>query len=323
MAESAARTEIGLSSLLGAEKSSKPDELKEVPISKLHIPSEYPIKGLSDKDKFFCALQTKTHGIDEPLLVIPHADGYEVIDGMRRLQGAIANDFSSLQVVVKHGIDRETAIYRMCDGLARERPELLRSEKAHAYSEMLKIVNRQGQRTDLITSSQDGTKLPRSDLEVAKSLGISRTQLHRFVSYLKLIPPILEQVDLKSISTEGADQLVQLSEEQQTWVAYVMEKDEIAPSTEQATELKKLAQEKNLTEELVDKVMNSYVEPVADKLTLKGSFLKRYPYFSDKTPKQIENIIDQALTEYFKLHSLSNQVNDRSKPQPDHGEIAR
>ena len=321
MAESATRKEIGLSSLLGVEKNLKSDELKEVPLSKLHIPPEYPIKGLSNKDKLFCALQTKTHGIDEPLLVIPHPKGYEVIDGMRRLQGAVANDYSNLQVIVKHGIDRETAIYRMCDSLVRERPELLRSEMAHAYDQMLKIANRQGQRNDLSTFSHDGRKLPHTEDIVAKSLGISTTHLYRIVGFLKLIPPILEQVDLKSISIEGADNLVKLSEEQQTWVAYVMEKDEIVPSTEQTAELKRLAQKGDLTEELVDKVMNDYTEPVASKVTLQSNFLKKYKYFEDKTAAQIERIIDKALSEFFKNHS--KPAHDRSKSPPDRGDVAR
>jgi len=291
-----------------------------VPISKLHIPPEYPIKGLSDTGKFFCGLQTKTHGIDEPLLVIPHPKGYEVIDGMRRLQGAIANDYSSLQVVVKHGIDRETAIYRMCDGLARERPELLRSELARAYSEMLRIANRQGERTDL-TSSPKGTKLPRSDAAIAESLGIGTTALHRTVSLLKLIPPVLEQVDLKSIAVKGGENLTALTDEQQTWVAYVMEKDEIVPSTEQTVELKRLAQTGKLTEEIVDKVMNDYTEPVASKVTLQGNFLKKYPYFADKTATQIERVVDKALSEYFRNHSKATP--DRSTSPPDRGDGAR
>ena len=304
------------------ERNSKQDELREVPLIKLHTPPEYPIKGLSDKDKFFCGLQTKTHGIDEPLLVIPHPKGYEVIDGMRRLQGAIANDYHSIQVVIKHNLDRETAIYRMCDSLARERPELLRSELGHSYSEMLNIANRQGRRTDLSTSSHDGTKLPRSDIEISQSLNISRTQLHRMVGLLKLIPPILEQVDLKSIALNGADNLMQLNGEQQTWVAYIMEKDEIVPTTEQTAELKRLAKSGELTEEKVEVIMNEF-EVVAEQVTLKANILKKYEYFADKTPKQIEAVIDKALEEYFRQHSLNSQANTRSKSPPDRGEVER
>ncbi len=96
---------------------------------------------------------------------------------------------------------------------------------------------------------------------------------------------------------------MKLSDEQQTWVAYVMEKDEIVPSTEQTAELKRLAQAGKLTEEVVDKVMNDYTEPVASKVTLQGNFLKKYPYFADKTATQIERVVDKALSEYFRNHS--------------------
>ena len=321
MAESAARKEIGLSSLLGAEKSSKPDELKRVPLNSLHIPPEYPRKDLSDKDRSFCWLQTKTHGIDEPLLVIPHPKGYEVIDGMRRLQGAVANEWSNIQVIVKHSLDRETAVYRMCDSYVRERPEMLRSERGRAYQKMLEIANRQGQRTDLVTSSQDGRKLPWSDEIIAESLDISTTTLHRFISYLKLNPVILEQVDMKSISTEGADNLVQLNEEQQLWVAYNMEKYTRSPTTEQTAELKKLAKANKLTDGLVEKIMQTDYEAVADKVTLNKGFLQKFPYFQNKTPLQIEKILTQALTEFFKNHSKATPA--RSTAPPDRGDGAQ
>lgn len=320
MAESAARKEIGLSSLLGAEKSSKPDELKEVPINKLHIPPEYPIKNLSDTGKFFCALQTKERGIKGPLYVIPHPEGYEVFDGVRRLQGAIANDYSHIQVVIAHNESREQAVYDMCDHIVRYKEEPLRSELAHAYNEMLRIANRQGERTDL-TFSAARKKLPHSIDGISESLGVKKSHIYTTVSLLKLIPPVLEQVDLKSIAVKGGENLTALTDEQQTWVAYVMEKDEIVPSTEQTAELKRLAQTGKLTEEIVDKVMNDYTEPVASKVTLQGNFLKKYPYFADKTATQIERVVDKALSEYFKTHSKA--TGNRSTPPPDRGDGAR
>ncbi len=79
-----------------------------------------------------------------------------------------------------------------------QREEILPSEKAFVYKMRYEAMRRQGQRNDL-TSSRIGKKLW-SDQELAKEVGESRGQIHRYLRLVELIPQLLDLVDKKALA---------------------------------------------------------------------------------------------------------------------------
>lgn len=109
-------------------------------------------------------------------------------------------------------------------GLQVQREEILPSEKAFAYKMRYEAMKRQGKRNDL-TSSQLGKKLWANE-QLAKEVGESRNQVHRFMRLTEVIPSILDLVDKKAMAIVTAVEVSYLSQEvQEMLYAYMMEND--------------------------------------------------------------------------------------------------
>ena len=166
------------------------------------------------------------------------------------------------------------------------------SEKAKAYKLKLDAMKRQGARTDL-TSCQVGTKL-RADELLAEKADDSARQIQRYVRLNKLIPVLLEQVDSGKLKlVPAADYISHLAEKEQTYLALVMERDEVFPSVGQAKRMKELSAEGKLEDNIIDLLMREE-KPLEHKITLDGKWVqKRFP--KHMTPQQIKERINKAL----------------------------
>ena len=166
------------------------------------------------------------------------------------------------------------------------------SEKAKAYKLKLDAMKRQGARTDL-TSCQVGTKL-RADELLAEKADDSARQIQRYVRLTKLIPVLLEQVDSGKLKlVPAADYISHLAEKEQTYLALVMERDEVSPSVGQAKKLKEMSIEGKLDDNVTDLIMREEKQ-LERKVTLDGNWVKRrFP--QSMTPQQIVERINKAL----------------------------
>ena len=169
------------------------------------------------------------------------------------------------------------------------------SEKAKAYKLKLDAMKRQGARTDL-TSDQVGPKFvgQRSNELLAEQVSESKTQVQRYVRLTKLIPALLEQVDSGKLKlVPAADYISHLAEKEQTYLALVMERDEVSPSVGQAKRMKELSAEGKLEDNIIDLLMREE-KPLEHKITLDGKWVqKRFP--KNMTPQQIKERINKAL----------------------------
>ena len=196
-------------------------------------------------------------------------------------------------VIVREYTDEEADILVVDFNINRE--NLMPSEKAKAYKLKLDAMKRQGQRTDL-TSAQVGQKLNgRISVELlAEQVNESRVQIQRYIRLNYLIPTLLEQVDMGKLKfVPAADYISHLADKEQTYLALVMERDEVSPSVGQAKRMKELSAEGKLEDNIIDLVMREE-KPLERKVTLDGKWVqRRFP--RHMTPQQIKERINKAL----------------------------
>ena len=233
-------------------------------------------------------------GIAEPLIVRPRSEGgYEIISGHRRDYCAKVVGLDTRPVIVRDYSDEDADILVVDYNINRE--NLLPSEKAKAYKLKLDAMKRQGARTDL-TSDQLGPMLSgvRTNQVLAEQVSDSKTQVQRYIRLTNLIPPLMEAVDAGKLKfVPAADYISHLTEKEQTYLQFLMERDEVSPSVDQAQRLKQISAEGKLENNIIDLIMREE-KPLERKVTLRNDRLQRY-FPPSYTPKQMEEVIIKLL----------------------------
>ena len=233
-------------------------------------------------------------GIAEPLIVRPRSEGgYEIISGHRRDYCAKVVGLNTRPVIVRDYSDEDADILVVDYNINRE--NLLPSEKAKAYKLKLDAMKRQGARTDL-TSLQNGEKLNRrtSVKVLAEQAEDNVTAIQRCIRLTKLIPPLMEAVDAGKLKfVPAADYISHLTEKEQTYLQFLMERDEVSPSVDQAQRLKQISAEGKLENNIIDLIMREE-KPLERKVTLRNDRLQKY-FPANYTPKQMEEVIIKLL----------------------------
>ena len=233
-------------------------------------------------------------GIAEPLIVRPRSEGgYEIISGHRRDYCAKVVGLDTRPVIVRNYSDEDADILVVDYNINRE--NLLPSEKAKAYKLKLDAMKRQGARTDL-TSLQNGEKLNRmtSVKILAEQAEDNVTAIQRYIRLTNLIPPLMEAVDTGKLKfVPAADYISHLTEKEQTYLQFLMERDEVSPSVDQAQRLKQISAEGKLENNIIDLIMREE-KPLERKVTLRNDRLQKY-FPPSYTPKQMEEVIIKLL----------------------------
>ena len=233
-------------------------------------------------------------GIAEPLIVRPRSEGgYEIISGHRRDYCAKVVGLDTRPVIVRNYSDEDADILVVDYNINRE--NLLPSEKAKAYKLKLDAMKRQGARTDL-TSLQNGEKLNRmtSVKILAEQAEDNVTAIQRYIRLTNLIPPLMEAVDTGKLKfVPAADYISHLTEKEQTYLQFLMERDEVSPSVDQAQRLKQISAEGKLENNIIDLIMREE-KPLERKVTLRNDRLQKY-FPANYTPKQMEEVIIKLL----------------------------
>ena len=233
-------------------------------------------------------------GIAEPLIVRPRSEGgYEIISGHRRDYCAKVVGLDTRPVIVRDYSDEDADILVVDYNINRE--NLLPSETAKAYKLKLDAMKRQGARTDL-TSDQLGPMLSgvRTNQVLAEQVSDSKTQVQRYIRLTNLIPPLMEAVDAGKLKfVPAADYISHLTEKEQTYLQFLMERDEVSPSVDQAQRLKQISAEGKLENNIIDLIMREE-KPLERKVTLRNDRLQKY-FPASYTPKQMEEVIIKLL----------------------------
>lgn len=265
----------------------KNERVQKLPVSQLKPFEEQPFKVLLDESMDELVESIKESGVLSPIIARPHKDGgYEILSGHRRAKACEIAGIKNVPVIVKNLDDDTAAILLVDSNLQRE--HILPSEKAYAYRIKLEAMKRKAGRPSKENTSQIGTH-SRSDEELAKQMGESRNQIQRYIRLTELIDPLLDMVDEKKLPLNAAVELSYLGSKLQSEVVKSIERNEITPSIEQASKIRRYGEDGLLSTKLIDKIIREQ-KPEKIKITIKEDKLRKY-FPEDFTPKQIEDTI--------------------------------
>ena len=298
----------GLDDLFSTEENRQEEQreqVQQIPIDALRPFTNHPFKVLDDEAMTRTVESIAQYGVLAPLIARPRpdGDGYEIISGHRRQYAAKLAGLDTLPVIVRQMSDDAAVILMVDSNLQRE--HILPSERALAYKMKLDAMRRTSGRPSKENVSQIGTQ-KRSDQIMAEELGESRNQIQRFIRLTNLIPELLDMVDEKKISFNPAVELSYLDESQQRDFLEAMQDTQNAPSLSQAQQLKKMAQQGELSYEKAFDVMGQEKKSEKDTVTIRNETLRKY-FPRSYTPKQMEEKIIQLLDAWQKKQQRRNE----------------
>lgn len=249
----------------------------------------------------------KLNGLLNSMIVRKKDNGrYEMISGHRRKTALEILGVNESEVIVKELNDDEATIFMVDSNMYRE--TILPSERAFAYKMKMDAMKHQGK----TTSDPQGPKL--SSEIVGKKLGDSSTNVKRYIRLTYLIPELLKLVDETVLKTNkdgltmGIKQAVELSYlgyAEQKLVLGVIEYSLVTPSHAQTIKIRKLAKEKKLDfdtlEKLLDEKKGNQNEQIAFNKNKIENVLPNNIKKRDK--RYIEQYIIKAIIEYSKQNT--------------------
>lgn len=249
----------------------------------------------------------KLNGLLNPMIVRKKDNGrYEMISGHRRKTALEILGISESEVIIKELNDDEATIFMVDSNMYRE--TILPSERAFAYKMKMDAMKHQGK----TTSDPQGPKL--SSEIVGKKLGDSATNVKRYIRLTYLIPELLKLVDETVLKTnkdgltmgiKPAVELSYLGYAEQKLVLGVIEYSLVTPSHAQTIKIRKLAKEKKLNfdalEKLLDEKKGNQNEQIAFNKNKIENVLPNNIKKRDK--RYIEQYIIKAIIEYSKQNT--------------------
>ena len=279
----------------------------EIEVARIRPFKDHPFKVLDDDKMHELVESIMMNGVLVPVTVRPIEDGaYEMISGHRRLYAVKEIGLEKIPAIVKNYDDDEAILAMVDSNLQRE--EILPSEKAFAYKMRYEAMRRQGQRNDL-TSSRFGKKLW-ADQELAKEVGESRGQIHRYLRLVELIPQLLDLVDKKALAIATAVEISFLDTKIQEMLYEYMLENDICKTFQIFALRDYLKENDDITKMELIRILNENA-PINEnnrfqKITITKEKLKDYfPVFYTKS--QMEKVLFQLLDEWKKQNIQSEE----------------
>lgn len=238
---------------------------------------------LNEKKVSQIAASAKDIGIVTPLTVRAKGDLYEIIAGHHRL--AAAQQIGQLKVpcIVRKYTDEE--MYTVLAESNIQRDRTLPSEYGRIFARYMEI-----------RESEDLTAE-----EIAAKFDISKKTMYRYINVNSLISELQDMTDSKIINIGAVDTISQLSEDEQTALAAVLDEEKVTFSAAMAKQLRTLSDnaEGELTKEDIRTLFerkNSVQKP--EKRSIRSSVVSKY-FKPDTSDKEVEDTIAKALEMYF------------------------
>ena len=261
---------------------------------------EHPFKVLVNDEMQEMVDSIKEKGILVPTIVRQKADGrYEMISGHRRKKASELAELDTIPCIVRDLTDDEATIIMVDSNLQREK--ILPSEKAFAYKLKMEAISHQGKET----SRPLVDKLKSVDI-IAKENNDSSRQVHRFIRLTELIPELLKMVDNSvlgespSIAFRPAVELSYLTKDEQTDLLDLIECYDCTPSLAQAIKLKNMSQNKYLTIEGMEEIMEESKPNQTPKLKVSMNRLNNILPDTLKNDREREEYVIKAVEWYDK-----------------------
>ncbi|MCR5777578.1 MAG: ParB/RepB/Spo0J family partition protein [Lachnospiraceae bacterium] len=236
---------------------------------------DHPFKVIDDENMLELVTSIKTYGIITPVLVRPIGkDCYEMISGHRRLHASELAGLDTIPAIVKNMTDDE-AIIAMVNGNV-QRENILPSERAFSLKMKWEAIKRQGERTDL--NSTSGTECQKLEMKsVGEIFGLKDRQVRKYIRLTELIPELLQLIDERRLGISMGADISFFDKEVQKWLyEYRIENGFLKPS--QIEELKRQPNLENMTQYTVIRTINDVLpmKQASGKVTLSEKKLKKF-----------------------------------------------
>ncbi len=284
--------------------------ITKLPISKLKPFDKHPFRKYNDEKMKSLSESINEQGIIVPILVRPYKHDkyeYEIVAGHNRVQGARIAGLDEIPCNVRE-MDDETAVILMVESNIQQRENILPSEKAHAYKLKLEAIKKQGKRNDL-TSPQVVVKLQSDDI-IGKAENVSSETVRRYIRLTNLSSQLLDKVDEKKMSFIPAVELSYLKEQEQKSLFDILNREEnFSVPLKQATMLKGISQNGELTYEKIDKIITQKMKEPSKVIKLSYKKIKDY-FPSTASPKEVEDVVLKALKAWFEHENTNDTINE-------------
>ena len=269
--------------LFSAEENSVEGTYTTVPLSQLKPFKNHPFKVLDDEKMQETVESILQHGVIQPGIVRPCADGYEVVAGHRRWRASELAGKTDMPVIIRD-LDDDAATVLMVDTNI-QRENLLPSEKARAYKMKYEALKHQGSKGDKHTADAVGEKA-----------GDSGRTVQRYIRLASLIDGLLELVDVGNIKMVAGERLSYLKAEEQELVLEAAANISIYPSPAQAEQLKDMSEKETLSEKSVYALLVKK-ENSGQSVTISAKKIRNY-FPPAYTKEQIEEVIYSLLDQW-------------------------
>ena len=269
--------------LFSAEDNSVEGTYTTVPLSQLKPFKNHPFKVLDDEKMQETVESILQHGVIQPGIVRPCADGYEVVAGHRRWRASELAGKTDMPVIIRD-LDDDAATVLMVDTNI-QRENLLPSEKARAYKMKYEALKHQGSKGDKHTADAVGEKA-----------GDSGRTVQRYIRLASLINGLLELVDEGNIKMVAGERLSYLKAEEQELVLEAVANISIYPSPAQAEQIKDMSKKGTLSEKNVYALLVKK-ENSGQSVTISPKKIRNY-FPPAYTKAQIEEVIYSLLEQW-------------------------
>ena len=269
--------------LFSAEDNSVEGTYTTVPLSQLKPFKNHPFKVLDDEKMQETVESILQHGVIQPGIVRPCADGYEVVAGHRRWRASELAGKTDMPVIIRY-LDDDAATVLMVDTNI-QRENLLPSEKARAYKMKYEALKHQGSKGDKHTADAVGEKA-----------GDSGRTVQRYIRLASLINGLLELVDEGNIKMVAGERLSYLKAEEQELVLEAVANISIYPSPVQAEQIKDMSEKGTLSEKNVYALLVKK-ENSGQSVTISPKKIRNY-FPPAYTKAQIEEVIYSLLEQW-------------------------
>lgn len=269
--------------LFGTKDNSVEGIYTTVALSQLHPFKNHPFKVLDDEKMQETVESVIQHGVIQPGIVRPCADGYEVVAGHRRWRACELAGKPDMPVIIRD-LDDDAATVLMVDTNI-QRENLLPSEKARAYKMKYEALKHQGSKGDKHTADVVGEKA-----------GDSGRTVQRYIRLASLINGLLDLVDTGKIAMIAGERLSYLKLEEQEMVMEAAENIGVYPSPAQAGQLKVMSEEGMLSEGSIYALLVKK-EGGGQNVTISSKKIRDY-FPPAYTKEQIEEVIYSLLDQW-------------------------
>ncbi|ETJ99366.1 ParB-like protein [Eubacterium nodatum ATCC 33099] len=288
--------------LFTTQKERDEEKLKkiyDIPLEEIDDFPNHPYKVKDDEDMMNLAESIREYGVITPATLRRKEDGrYEILSGHRRKRACELAGIKTLRAeIVEMSID-EAVIFMVDSNL--QRTTILPSEKAFSYKMRLEAMNRQAGRPKKENLTPVVSNKIRTNEMLGEKVGESREQIRRYIRLTELIPELLSLVDEGKIALRPAVEISYFPKELQECLLENMQLEQCSPSHAQTLKMKRMFEEKKLTPEVIESIMQEEKPNQKEKLVLRDKrvqslFPKDLPY------SKREEYIIRAMEHYAKF----------------------